>query len=74
MLRCHVVKRVQCNPFADVKRRVCPCSEGQALLADVEKALAAVDKAKPKEKEAENLDSQIRGLQGKLGVLNNLMG
>jgi hypothetical protein len=43
-------------------------------LADVEKALAAVDKAKPKEKEAENLDSQIRGLQGKLGVLNNLMG
>jgi len=49
-------------------------SEGQALLADVEKALAAVDKAKPKEKEAENLDSQIRGLQGKLGVLNNLMG
>lgn len=49
------------------------CSEGQEVLASVEKALEAVNEAKPKQDEAKALDTQIRGLQGKLGVLNNLM-
>jgi hypothetical protein len=58
---------------ADVREVGAVCSEGQEVLASVEKALEAVNEAKPKQDEAKALDTQIRGLQGKLGVLNNLM-
>lgn len=57
----------------DKTQHVADPSEGQEVLASVEKALEAVNEAKPKQDEAKALDTQIRGLQGKLGVLNNLM-